>query len=167
MSNSLDIQEGSLSVVNVAATVAAVIVDVALRRRALQRARMRNKGLAPGQTFRQHLRRSVKDIYNKFGEVYLRRAYRMKYRTFLSLLATERPPYIMQASGQKGTTRCIPNGPISPDVRLACAIRAYNIMTAYGIGHTDTINSCCWYVVDAINGHPRFKIAYQDDHDMQ
>jgi hypothetical protein len=54
----------------------------------------------------------------------------------------------MQASGQKGTTRYVPNGPISPDhhVRLACAIRwfaggsPYDIMTTYGIGHTDTIN---------------------------
>ena len=39
-------------------------------------------------------------------------------------------------------------------------------MTTYGIGHTDTINSC-WYVVDAINQHPRFKIAYPEDHDKQ
>jgi hypothetical protein len=47
----------------------------------------------------------------------------MKYRTFLSL-AKELCPYIMQqASGQKGTARYyVPNGPISPDVRLACAI---------------------------------------------
>jgi hypothetical protein len=84
----------------------------------------------------------------------------MKNRTFLSL-AKELCPYIMQASGQEGTARYVPNGPISPDVRLACAIHwfaggsPYDIMTTYGIGHTDTINSC-WYVVDAINRHPNF-----------
>jgi hypothetical protein len=95
----------------------------------------------------------------------------MKYKTF-KCLATLLCPYIVAASRKKGTKRCIPNGLISPDVRLACAIRwfaggsAYNLMTTYGIGHTDTINSC-WYVVDAINRHPRFKIAYPEDHDKQ
>jgi hypothetical protein len=50
---------------------------------------------------------------------------------------------------------------ISADVRLACAIcwfaggSTYEIMTAYGISHTDTIHSD-WYVVDAVNKHPRF-----------
>jgi hypothetical protein len=39
-------------------------------------------------------------------------------------------------------------------------------MTTYRIGHTDTINSC-WYVVDAINRHPRFNIAHPDNHDKQ
>jgi hypothetical protein len=39
-------------------------------------------------------------------------------------------------------------------------------MTTYGIGHSDTINSC-WYVVDAINKHPAFAITYPDDHDAQ
>jgi hypothetical protein len=39
-------------------------------------------------------------------------------------------------------------------------------MTTYGIGHTDRINSC-WYVVDAINRHPRFNFAYPDNHNKQ
>ena len=39
-------------------------------------------------------------------------------------------------------------------------------MTTYGISHTDTINSF-WFVVDAINKHPAFKIAYPTDHDKQ
>jgi hypothetical protein len=39
-------------------------------------------------------------------------------------------------------------------------------MTTYGIGHTDAINSC-WYVVDAINSHPNFKITYPIEHDLQ
>ena len=95
----------------------------------------------------------------------------MKYRTFLNL-AKELCPSIMQASGQKGTARYVPNGQISPDVLLACAIcwfagdSPYDIMTTYGIGHTDTNNSY-WYVVDATNRHPRFKIAFSDNHDTQ
>ena len=39
-------------------------------------------------------------------------------------------------------------------------------MTNYGIGHTDAINSF-WYIVDAINRHPRFNIAYPNNHDEQ
>jgi hypothetical protein len=44
---------------------------------------------------------------------------------------------------------------ISPDVRLACAIRwlsggsAYDLLTKYGFGHSDIIRSYR-YVVDAI-----------------
>jgi hypothetical protein len=99
VSYSLDLQENSMSVANVATNMAAVIVDVALRRRSLlKRARMRSQGSTPGRMFRQRNRRSFKDIYNELGEVYFRRAYRMKYRTFLSL-AKELCPYIMQASG--------------------------------------------------------------------
>ncbi len=43
---------------------------------------------------------------------------------------------------------------------------AYNIMTIYGISHTDSINSC-WYVVDAMNKHPPFVIWYPTDNDKQ
>jgi hypothetical protein len=39
-------------------------------------------------------------------------------------------------------------------------------MTAFGIGHSDVINSC-WYVVDAVNRHPRFTIKYTEDQDTQ
>jgi hypothetical protein len=66
----------------------------------------------------------------------------------------------------------IPNGPISRNVRLACAIRwfaggsTYDIMTTYGLGHTDTINSY-WYVLDAINKDAGFNIMYPDNHDKQ
>jgi hypothetical protein len=71
-----------------------------------------------------------------------------------------------------GTPRHCPNGPISADVRLACAIcwfaggSTYDIMTTYGISHTNTINSY-WYVVDAVNKHLSFSILYPDDHDKQ
>ena len=147
MSYTFDVQENSLSVANVAANMAAVIVDVALRSRTLRRTRTRKQGSALGRTFRHRNRRSVKDIYNELGEVYFRRAYRMMYRTFLSL-SKELCPYIMLASGQKGTARYVSNGPVPPDVQLSCALRwiaggfPYDIMTTYGIGHhTDTINS--------------------------
>ena len=95
----------------------------------------------------------------------------MKYKTF-KCLATLLRPYIVAASRKKGTKSYIPNGSISPDVRLACAIcwfaggSMYDIVTTYGLGHTDTINSY-WYVVDAINKHAGFKIMYPDNHNKQ
>jgi hypothetical protein len=166
VSHSLDLLKNSLSVANVVANVAAVIIADSP-----SQTRPTNQGSVPGRTFRERHRRSVQDIYKELGKTYFRRAYRMKYHTF-KRLAAELRPYIISASGKKGTSSYIRNGPISPDVRLACAIRwfaggsPYDMMTTYGIGHTDTINSY-WYVVDAINRHPRFKIVYPDDHDKQ
>jgi hypothetical protein len=91
---------------------------------------------------------------------------------FMSL-AAELRPYIIAASQHKGIAQYIPNGRISPDVQqLACAIHwfargsAYDVMTTYSIGHSDTIHSCR-YVVDAINRHPRFDIACSVNHDKQ
>jgi hypothetical protein len=81
--------------------------------------------------------------------------------------------YIIAASGKKEHSRnYVPNGHISTDVQLAGALRwfaggsVYDIMTTYGISHTDAIKSC-WYVVDAVNSHPNFKIVYPEKHDKQ
>ena len=98
----------------------------------------------------------------------------MKFASF-KLLANELRPYILQASGHKRcerTTRHVPNGHISPDVRLACAIRwfaggsPYDLLTTFGISHTEGINSY-WYVIDAVNRHPKFTIKYPEDHTAQ
>ena len=106
---------------------------------------------------RARTRCSVHEVYEQLGPLYFRRAYRMKFSTF-KRLANELRPYILQATGQKGgdtSRRHVPNGRISPDVRLACAIRwfsggsPYDMMTTYGISHTETLNSY-WYVVDAV-----------------
>ena len=155
----------SAEVSNVVAHVAGVVVSRLLRRTTYSgyiRSRL---------ALRRRTRRSVKDIFNELGPLYFRRAYRMTYQSFKRLADLLRP-YINAASGKKGIPRCYQNGPISPDVRLACAIRwfaggsAYDIMTTYGISHTDTINSY-WFVVDAINRHPAFAIVYPTDHDKQ
>ena len=57
-------------------------------------------------------------------------------------------------------------------MRLACALRyfagasLYDLMTTFGIGHTDADNSI-WYVVDAINDHPDLAMRFPTDHDEQ
>ena len=96
----------------------------------------------------------------------------MTYRSFKRLAALLCPLINASCRSNNGMPRNCPNGLISPDVRLACAIRwfaggsTYDIMTTYGLSHTDTINSY-WYAADAVNKHPRFAISYPDDHDKQ
>jgi hypothetical protein len=149
--------EQSASVSSVVANVAAVLEYVTAWHP--KRQMMRHKGSAPGRQFRRRTRRSDQDIHKELGKTYFWLAYRMSYTTFKRLAALLRPN-IHAACRQKGSTRFCWNGQISPDVRLSCAIRwfaggsPYDIMTTYGIGHTDTMNSV-WYVMDAINKHPR------------
>jgi hypothetical protein len=96
----------------------------------------------------------------------------MKFDTF-NRLASMLSPYIIASSGKKQSSRnYLHNGAILPQVCLACALRwfaggsIYDIMTTFGIGHTDAINSC-WFVVDAVNRHPCFTIKYPEDHNTQ
>ena len=158
------------SLVNTVANVAAVVAHKVIRRR---RQQISYHGGSPlGRRFRKRKRRSVRDIYEELGDVYFRRAYRMKYDTF-NRLATELSPYIIAASGKKQrSSNYLHNGAILPEVRLACALRwfsggsIYDIMTTFGVSHTDAIDSC-WFVVDAINRHPNFTIKYPEDHNAQ
>ena len=165
--------ENSFRICSIVANTAAVLVDLRARKVQGRRFRMRNRTRSRRtRHFRVRKRRSVENIYNELGPVYFSRAYRMHYSTFKAL-ADELRPYVIHACGQRGgPKRFVPNGPISPDVRLACAIRwfsggsAYDLMTMYGIVHSDTIKSY-WYVVEAINSHPNFKIEYPEDHEDQ
>jgi hypothetical protein len=84
--------ENSSSVASIVSNVAAIIVDVAIRRCRAGQQRT-NHGSIPGRTFRQRKRRSVQGIYKELGKVYFRRAYQMNYRTF-KRLAVELHPYI-------------------------------------------------------------------------
>jgi hypothetical protein len=172
VSYSIDLQH-SATVSNIVVNSAAVVVQNVTNLEQRLRRNMPNPLLSNPvrRRCRPRRRRSVSDIYKELGRIYFRRAYRMTYTSFRRLAALLRP-YIITACGSKGAPRYCPNGPISPDVRLACAIRwfaggsTYDIMTTFGISHTDTINSY-WYVVDAINQHPRFEIKYPDDQEKQ
>ena len=89
--------------------------------------RLRNEGYVPRRGSRPRKRRSVADVYQELGDIYFRRAYRMKYNTF-KRLASMLCPYIIVASGKSEERssqnyRYIPNGAIATDVRLACALR--------------------------------------------
>ena len=162
-------------VANALANVAtAVAIEVVEKQSSSSVTRTRTRGgSARGRSFRRRIQHSVEDIYQQLGDVYFRRAYRMKYTTF-TRLANDLWRSIVDTSGQKeeDQSRHVPTGRISPDVRLTCAIQwfdggsPYDILTTFGIGHTDTFNSF-WYVVEALNKHPNFHIAYPEVHNAQ
>ena len=158
VSYALHLQQQTAAVSNVVANVAPAVVDVSVRQwRLRRRTRTPPEHVRSRRQLRQRRRRSVWDIYNELGPTYVQRAYRMRYRSFKHLAALL-CPYILAACGKKGNPRNYRNGPISPDVRLACAIRwfaggsAYDIMTTYGISHTDTIykNSLKYHLRDSV-----------------
>ena len=152
----------TLCLCNIVANVAVFAADAALQQCQLQRTSSTNVI----SEFWVRKRRHVEDIYKELGPVFFRRVYRMQYCNF-ETLADELSWCIVSARGQKegylSSSRFIPNGPIMPDVRLACAMRwfsaasSYDLMTTYGTGHTDTIKSF-WYVIDAINRNPQSEV---------
>ena len=100
----------------------------------------------------------------------------MKYSSFKKL-AKKLEAKIVEKSRKNPLSdssfqRYVHNGPITLSVRLACALRyfagasLYDLMTTFGIGHTDANNSI-WYVVDAINDHPDFAMLFPTDHAKQ
>ena len=66
----------------------------------------------------------------------------------------------------------IPNGSISTNVRLACALHyfsghaPYDIMIKYGVSHIEVLDSV-WHVVETINLLTKFHISYPNDFNEQ
>jgi hypothetical protein len=125
-------QQRSSAIVNAVASVAIVVAHkLASQDEECQPRRLTNEGGPYHSTStpkrrqgpRPRKRRSVADVYQELGDVYFRRAYRMRYNTF-KRLASMLCPYITLASGktEDGSSRnyrYIPNGAIATDVRLA------------------------------------------------
>jgi DDE superfamily endonuclease len=163
-SNNYIIQQQLTSTIHIAIIIVAVVVHHYKHKT--------RTGSSIGRQFFPRKRKQVDDVYKELGSIYFRRAYRMEYKNF-QLLAQMLTPLIIKVSGKKqNSNKYAPNGIITPDVRLACALRwfaggsAYDIMTTYGISHTETINSI-WYVVDAVNHHASFNIEYPKDYNQQ
>jgi len=137
-----------------------------------------------GRVAIRRAQRSVPEIYSTLGADYFRRVYCMSYESFWQLhlkLATginsarlTARRYVVKG-GQKGGRFKLPpiqNGRISTSVRLACALRVfaggsvYDLMSNYGISHTDVMDSV-WHVVHAVNDLPEFRIEYPSSVDEQ
>ena len=126
----------------------------------------------------QRTRKKVKQIHQQLGPNLFKQAYQMTYHSFKRLLCKLRYGIIQSLVMTKGrrrnnnNKRYVPNGPITPSVRLACALRYFaggspdDIMTSYNIGYTDMIQSV-WCAVDAFNAYSDFQILYPADHERQ
>jgi hypothetical protein len=125
-------------------------------------------------------RRSVIEVYTNIGPIYLRRAYRMTYSSFIHLhrklyLGIKEAARVLRRYKAKGlktdnnTPPPGPNGRISTSVRLACALRyfaggsPYDIMSVYRVSHTIVLDSV-WCVVEATNQLADFYIEYPKSH---
>ena len=111
-------------------------------------------------------------VYNELGSIYVQKAYRMSYGTFRDLALQVRPGIVLASCKKQDSKNDLPNDPILPEFRLACALQwfaggsVYDIMMTDGISHTDTLNSC-WYVVDGVKSDRCFEIVFPDDPDLQ
>ena len=127
---------------------------------------------------RRRVRKLVNDVFDELGPGYMRRAYRMDQQSFWKLFHTIKP-YMLKSGSlepKKGSTKKHKNGAVNgiigKSVRLAAALRffaggdPYDIMTTFGIGHTDVYNSV-WMVVDAVNNCPALAISFPKDHGKQ
>ena len=116
---------------------------------------------------RPRSRRSVSSIYEELGEDNFRQAYRMDYETFRKL---ER---IITKQLRIDFHRGRPNGPVTPEMMLSCAIQyfaggsVWDIMLTHGVSRTQ-LYRCIWIVVDLINTLSDFTtLIYPDSHEVQ
>jgi hypothetical protein len=153
-------------------------------------------GSRHGSATQPRQRRTVREVYTCLGAKYFRRAYRMTYRSFLTLhqqlkygIEAAHREHMEKMKRQRRALRRrsigsgrrrlnnpppppIPNGRISTDVRLGCALRyfaggsPYDIMSKYGVSHTEMMYSV-WYVVEATNKKQQWYIEYPQNHREQ
>ena len=132
----------------------------------------------------QRQRASVLEVFNCMGPRIFRRAFRMTFDSFWRLhtillpfirTATDKKINYERKGGRSGGNYSpppIPNGVISPSIRLGAAIRyfaggsPYDIMCVFGISYSEVLSSV-WIVVDAINQCPQFNISYPDSLEEQ
>jgi hypothetical protein len=118
-----------------------------------------------GSRTRIRKRRTVEEVFEILGGQYFKRAFRMTYKSFKKLSTMLRGHVVSAAKKQPSRSRHCPNGAISAELRLACALRYFaggsplDIIGLLGVGHTDILDSV-WFVVDAVNMHPNFKLQY-------
>jgi hypothetical protein len=121
----------------------------------------------------------VTSVHDTLGPRIFRRAFRMTLDSFWRLYSILLP-HIQTAMDRRRDYQCkggreggnyslplIPNGPISPSIRLGAAIcyfaggSPYDIICVFGIAYTEVLSSL-WIVVEAINNCPQFEISYPD-----
>ena len=107
-------------------------------------------------------RRTVRSIFDEYGEYYMRRAYRMDERAFWTLHSMIEEHLQTSVRSAAGGT---PNGIIRSELKLSIALRylaggdPLDIMISHGVSHSSVFESL-WQVVDAINMCEALKISF-------
>ena len=115
------------------------------------------------------VRRTIRSIFDEYGEYYLRRAYRMDEPTFWKLHSLIEQDLVGPIRTQPGGT---PNGAIATELKLSVALRylaggdPLDIMISHGISHSAVYESI-WLVVDAINHCDELKIRFPSTEEEQ
>jgi hypothetical protein len=116
-------------------------------------------------------RRDVSHLFYELGDNNARRSYRMTPCVFKKLSKILQP-HLEKEYDNALVCHCIPNGPISPSVRLSIALRylaggqPMDIALAHGVSCSEVFDSI-WQVIDAINVEPQSAIHFLEDHDEQ
>ena len=129
-----------------------------------------HKGRVPGSKTRHRQRAKLQDIFNEYGPIYVRRAYRMKEASFWRLLDLIEPN--IGKRRQKRKRGRSPNGDVLNSVRLAMAIHYFaggdpwDIACVYKVNRS-AVYERVWLVVDAINRTKELDIKYATSHEAQ
>lgn len=137
-----------------------------------QRRKRKREGTRLDKKAHERQRKTIDQIYRDLGPIYFKRAFRMTYSNFTTLLTIVKP-YLTSVT-RHPTEPCphAPNGFISESIRLACAIRyfaggdPYDLQQVFGISHT-SVHLSVAYSIEAINMVPEFRIAYPEKHREQ
>ena len=125
-------------------------------------------GNRAGVTNRVRCRRPIEALFEEYGPIYGRRAYRMNKESFdflHSILKTKLAP-------KKRTRLDLSNDGIPSETKLSVALRFFaggdplDIMVTHGISQT-SVYRCVWAVVDAVNATSSLAIEFPSDHEAK
>ena len=129
------------------------------------------KGGKPGRSVRVRTRKSMFRIHEKLGEGLFRRAFRIRFETFLRLYSCIRKELFEELKYNCWCDRG-PNGRVHPSIILGIAIRMFagadslDLITSFGVSKTivhDSVN----HVINAVCMSKSLKIAFPREHQEQ
>ena len=107
------------------AVSSSLIVGIILNNYVSRRRRKKGefpKGRVSGSKTRRRKRSPITDIFDEYGPIFFRRAYRMEETSFWKLLDLLEPKMGIKRSRKRGAT---PNGPVCNSVRLPMALHYF------------------------------------------
>jgi hypothetical protein len=127
------------------------------------------KGRPKGSKNRRRQHKTVSAIFDEYGPIFFRRAFRMDQTSFWTLLDLIEPKMGGKPKRKRGRT---PNGDIANSARLAMAIRYFaggdplDICVVFGVTK-EAVYRSAWIVVDAIHQTKTLNISYPTKHEEQ